>query len=238
MLNNSNYKRIRQNKAFTLAEVLVTLGIIGVVAAMTLPSLVNSTRNKELEAGLKKAYSVISQAVMRMQSEEGLIINTENYPFGTFIPVFMKYFNGGKDCGLRGCESYEYGSSDIDAQLSKNYKIYSKKRYAGSGYFDEGQYIMSDSMFIMIENNSAGGASILISVDVNGFYKKPNIWGYDVFTFEIDKTNGKLLPMGAPGTRWTDVDTYCSTTSENRVNGAGCTYKAVSEKDYFKNLPK
>lgn len=41
-------------KAFTIAEVLVTLGIIGVVAAMTLPSLINNSYRKELEAGLKK----------------------------------------------------------------------------------------------------------------------------------------------------------------------------------------
>lgn len=40
--------------AFTLAEVLITLGIIGVVAAMTLPSVINSTKNKQLEASFKK----------------------------------------------------------------------------------------------------------------------------------------------------------------------------------------
>ena len=43
--------------AFTLAEVLITLGIIGVVAAMTLPTLINMTNKKELEVALKKTYS-------------------------------------------------------------------------------------------------------------------------------------------------------------------------------------
>lgn len=38
-------------KGFTLAEVLITLGIIGVVAAMTMPTLINNTKNKELETG-------------------------------------------------------------------------------------------------------------------------------------------------------------------------------------------
>lgn len=46
--------------AFTLAEVLITLGIIGIVAAMTLPTLVQNHKNAELQTGLKKAYSVLS----------------------------------------------------------------------------------------------------------------------------------------------------------------------------------
>lgn len=44
-------------KAFTLAEVLITLGVIGIVAAFTMPTLINSTHGKELDAALKKAYS-------------------------------------------------------------------------------------------------------------------------------------------------------------------------------------
>ena len=49
---------MRQN-AFTMAEVLITIGIIGLVAAMTLHSLVNNSRNKELESRFKKSYSFI-----------------------------------------------------------------------------------------------------------------------------------------------------------------------------------
>lgn len=50
-------------KAFTLAEVLITLGIIGVVAALTIPTLVNNYRKKQFETGLKKEYSVLLQAL-------------------------------------------------------------------------------------------------------------------------------------------------------------------------------
>lgn len=48
---------------FTLAEVLITLGIIGVVAAMTIPTLMNQTGQAEFKTGLKKAISVLNQAV-------------------------------------------------------------------------------------------------------------------------------------------------------------------------------
>ena len=47
----------KQEQAFTLAEVLITLGIIGVVAALTLPSLINRTKNRELHTAFLKTYS-------------------------------------------------------------------------------------------------------------------------------------------------------------------------------------
>lgn len=51
--------------AFTLAEVLITLGIIGVVAALTLPSLIQKYQEQVLENQLKKMYSTISQGIQK-----------------------------------------------------------------------------------------------------------------------------------------------------------------------------
>lgn len=61
--------------AFTLAEVLITLGIIGVVAALTMPSLVADKRAKELETALKKNASIIQQAVLMISYEDGLSLH-------------------------------------------------------------------------------------------------------------------------------------------------------------------
>ena len=55
--------------AFTLAEVLITLGIIGVVATITLPSLIANYKNKELAVRAKKTYSVISQAIKKFEAD-------------------------------------------------------------------------------------------------------------------------------------------------------------------------
>lgn len=49
--------------AFTLAEVLITLGIIGIVAAMTLPALINKYQQKQTITQLQKVYSVLNQAL-------------------------------------------------------------------------------------------------------------------------------------------------------------------------------
>ena len=57
---NASVTRVTSNKAFTLAEVLVTLGIIGVVASMTMPTLMNNQRKVVLENQLKKQYNVMS----------------------------------------------------------------------------------------------------------------------------------------------------------------------------------
>ena len=54
---------MRKISGFTLAEVLITLGIIGVVAAMTMPTLMNSTQGAQYKAAYKKALSALSQAV-------------------------------------------------------------------------------------------------------------------------------------------------------------------------------
>ena len=57
--------------AFTLAEVLITLGIIGVVAAMTMPALIQNHRNKVVETRLEKFYSTMNQAVLLSEAANG-----------------------------------------------------------------------------------------------------------------------------------------------------------------------
>lgn len=60
-------------QGFTLAEVLITLGIIGVVAAMTLPSLINNYREKQFETSFKRTNSQILQALnYTVQQEYGI----------------------------------------------------------------------------------------------------------------------------------------------------------------------
>ena len=76
-------------QGFTLAEVLITLGIIGVVAAMTMPSLIANHKEKETVAKLKKVYSVLQQATTFAKQEYGEVSEwdySDPYEFG------QKYF--------------------------------------------------------------------------------------------------------------------------------------------------
>ena len=70
----NGFKMVRSG--FTLAEVLITLGIIGVVAAMTMPTLMNATNGAQYKTAYKKALSVISQAVV-------LNLALDDYDLGT-----------------------------------------------------------------------------------------------------------------------------------------------------------
>ena len=58
-------------EGFTLAEVLITLGIIGVVAAMTIPTLIANTRSQQYRSRLKKTISTLSQAARMSQAQYG-----------------------------------------------------------------------------------------------------------------------------------------------------------------------
>ena len=66
------YKKFtRQNFAFTLSEVLITLGIIGIIAAMTLPAIIGNYNKKVTVQKLKQTYSILQQAVLLSQMENG-----------------------------------------------------------------------------------------------------------------------------------------------------------------------
>lgn len=75
-------KKLQKHKAFTLAEVLITLGIIGVVAALTIPALINRNEERVRETQLKKAYSVLAQVHQMM------IVN-DIYPYPEFVKPFV-----------------------------------------------------------------------------------------------------------------------------------------------------
>ncbi len=95
------------NRGFTLSEVLITLGIIGVVAAMTLPQIVHNYKKQEVEAKLKKFYTTMSQAVKlsevdngpayywtkdaRMSDEDGVIIGNPTGALAFYERYLAKY---------------------------------------------------------------------------------------------------------------------------------------------------
>ena len=234
---NINTKlEVNMKKAFTLSEVLITLGVIGIVAAMTLPAVINNSRNKQLEAGLKRSYSVLGQALNMYQAETGERVLPEKEII--LNDILKKYLNVIDDCGnFRNPEGVVFHSKCLQLG-SKNtvYRTYSGELITSPGYFDDGQFVLNDGSLVLVEN-PVHLNRMYISVDVNGLNKNPNRFGHDLFMFQIDK-KGMLLPMGVKGTDYTDEAKYCSVSSNEQYNGAGCTYKALTDKDYFKNLPK
>lgn len=228
---------------FTLAEVLITLGIIGVVASITLPALIQNNRNKELQTGLKRSYSVIAQALDLYNADYGVRLTPDNVKPQELKGKLVPYFRISKDCGF-GSEANaaekekscipSYGTEGVKA--STKYKNLVGKSTIELSKFDDGQFVLIDGTLVLLENASYG--QLFVSVDVNGYNKRPNRLGQDLFIFEINE-KGALLPMGVKGTYYySENDEYCSPSSSDSMNGAGCTYKALNEKDYFDKLQK
>ena len=81
------YSFIHNNLGFTLAEVLITLGIIGVIVALTLPHLILNYRNQVVETKLKKIYSIMNQAIALSEDING---NLEDWNFEN--PEFLNTY--------------------------------------------------------------------------------------------------------------------------------------------------
>lgn len=95
----------RKKSAFTLAEVLITLGIIGVVAALTMPAVIANYQKQETVSKLKKFYSVMQQAITRAELEYG---NIEDWDFGKNDETIL-FFNKYLRPYLQVAKTYDVG---------------------------------------------------------------------------------------------------------------------------------
>ncbi len=168
------------------------------------------------------AYSKSSQAIEKMRQDEGGTLSQYLTKMWTFYPVFKTYFKLVNDCGV-------YPDNCLNqADIESTYKTIRKESIAPNNYlYNEGQFITPDGMFWMIEN---GVGPIYITVDVNGYKKGPNVFGRDVFSFQI--INDRLLPMGANGTSFTTSAGYCDKNRPGRDQGIGCMYNVMQGIDY------
>ncbi len=155
---------LTQPPAFTLAEVLITLGIIGIVAAMTLPSLVGKYQKKVTVERLKKVYTVLSQAVL-MSVKDHEAIEYWNFELSSqeFMDTYLKpYFQN---------IASEITSSDT-AKNSKKYALADGTTFSGWMFKNPNPANHDITTFYRLE------------VDING-EQKPNLAGRDIFYYYI-----------------------------------------------------
>lgn len=227
---------------FTLAEVLITLGIIGVVAAMTIPNLIVNYRAHQLSSRFLESYSIIQQVFKQMEADDISLLPTD-YNTGSYYKTFMKYLQAPTDCGLGGNIGLSAGNKKSKPCFNSNagntdvpYKTLDGKTNALSPLFDDGQIALQNGSLLLFENNIIE-QRVYVSVDLNGYNNKPNRWGYDLFTFQLK--DGELKTMGAIGTDYTDMNTYCSKDSSSAFNGITCAQKAKENpQEYFKYVVK
>lgn len=97
----------KNNHGFTLAEVLITISIIGIVAAMTLPTLINNHQKKVLHSQFLKTYSDIQNAAKLFQVKEGLTVyeysqQETNLYSNNSMKKFIEHFKMGESGSIVG----------------------------------------------------------------------------------------------------------------------------------------
>ena len=133
--------------AFTLAEVLITLGIIGVVAALTIPGLITRYKAHQLRTQFLKSYSTVQQAFKQMEADD-VSLNQSDYGSNDgikFYEVFARYVKPAKLCfrsnlGLP-CYNYSIDASGVYKNLTGKAKILST-------LFDDGQIALLDGTLL------------------------------------------------------------------------------------------
>ena len=177
--------------AFTLAEVLITLGIIGVVAAMTLPSLIQNYQKKALATQTQKFYSMMSQAVKQYMADYGVddLRNTplasDNYEYSdtpeaiaSIRDFVTKYLKVVHECNPNG--------DDDNNCFAPEYRSWDNSLGGESFNGFPNTYVLADGSTIDLSyyGNKRWPAPIELYVDVNG-KKGPNRNGYDLWTMSI-----------------------------------------------------
>lgn len=215
---------------FTLAEVLITLGIIGVVAAMTLPTLIQKQQEKIAVNQLKKSYTVFSQAFLNAVAENG---PAESWDIGTqdsqegadmLYKIFKPYLLKVKDCGKSdGCfynGTYKaLNAPAFEWQPAPN-KCYSRGILADGTSFA----FWSGGSGCKMDNSMDGTGKYSKScgyliVDING-EKQPNRAGVDFFSFVITKYG--VIPSGGYNFKnfYGEICKYNDTSTKN---GRACS---------------
>ena len=172
---------------FTLAEVLITLGIIGVVAAMTLPMLIQNYQKRITSSRLEATYSIVKQAVRMSEAQNGEIsewnFDSLKEDGSTSVKLTQKFVKQYIEPYLKTVHRDElaYSSAPYEYNYySLNGKLISSSHTHYSLALNNGVYLHFNANYGDNNNNN----NIELRIDING-RKRPNTVGIDTFFMHI-----------------------------------------------------
>jgi len=221
-----------KKKAFTLAEVLITLGIIGVVAALTMPSLIANYQKQQTITQLKKAYTTLSNGFQQMTVDDVLLppygddcssVTSEEF-LNTYIRPYFKVIKtcteaDNNNCGYpagftwlspdgtyRSMGMYNFGIDDVRAGIT-----------------------LADGTFILFRHKDSNNTGCYLNafIDLNG-PKAPNTLGKDVFSV-LFHDNNTIVPMYFTDTNDITGNEITARGCYKGGWGVHCLYKIVSD---------
>ena len=205
--------------AFTLAEVLITLGIIGVVAAMTLPVLISKYQERSWLTSFKRTYSVLYQAYLGAYQENGIASTwcpAKNSDCSkTYFDILSPHLKVVEVWGFdRPDILYKISYHDLDGRDIGSNNIFPTTHY---------KFVLNDGTIIGIGYDGELNMPLL-QVDTNGL-KGPNQLGKDIFYFTLNsKQNYPVISGFAKWWIGAGSSTYCSTQRQSGWwSGGGCS---------------
>lgn len=192
-------------KAFTLAETLITLGIIGIVAALTIPTVISKYNQKVFATAFKKQYSVLNDTIGFLELNDGL---TECYQTTYTCPTDTDpdnkcYTSKNNDC--KALKSQLISTLKLTPLKNQKFTYATRNDVKAAGgtfvltayNYDAHTSIMDAYMFpdgavvLFTYNQQNDCMDVAFVIDTNG-RKGPNKWGYDVFWLALAQRNGRL----------------------------------------------
>lgn len=246
--NNKNTLVKIKRKAFTLAEVLITVGIIGVVATLTIPVLIQQQQDKKAISIIKKSYSDISQAFTLAVQANGAPdtwttnINASGAAGDDFLSKLAPYLKITQNCHVgSGCfppgVAYRFlNGNPLTTQsiIDSDDIVHARAQLADGTLFRI--WVSSNTCKTVWGptpslSNVCGGYDI----DINGF-DGPNQYGQDFFAFMISEYG--IEPVGSSPSTNNNFDSTCPNTNNiGAITGYGCAAWAIynDNLDYLKS---
>ena len=229
---------------FTLAEVLITIGIIAIVAAMTLPSMVQKYQEKVIINRLKKVYSTLSQLHILVSENDGTpaewgYVYREDGKLdrsGTIQNVFGKYLKKLQICKESGCIDQQYKLLNGTEDGNSTYRVGRSPLILEDGTLlranmddGDGPAYSYDCTVRRGNTKALQNVCFEIMVDVNAM-QNPNTYGRDVFVFYWTKYG--IVPAGSADDQSHLKFETCSPNNNGYYSGYGCAAWVLA----FENL--
>lgn len=185
----------KQFQGFTLAEVLITLGIIGIVAAMTIPTLMQNTQDQQLKAAWKKEFSIVAQATAQLRNDNGGtltgLFDTLPSPYNQVRDAYAPYFRY-----VKSCDNASYQTTGISQCWSLDQKYLNGSPWGGYNLPNRPGLVLNDGASVVFFADGYNSSTFCtpthwcwqIWVDVNGL-KGPNVTGRDIFIIYVNPDN-------------------------------------------------
>ena len=198
--------------AFTLAEVIIVLGILGIMAEMTIPTLISNVQEKVFLTHFQQTYTSLQQAYQMAAEQNG---TADTWADADAMYTNLKpYLKMMQDCPFTCNTAYPADPKNLAGSYTSDWHTY--------------YHIMLVNGVTLKFTIDAGYRTV--AIDLNG-NKGPNRIGYDFFTFHLSNKNGAPFVSwpyySGNGSSWVEVDPYsCNRTSlaVDSNSGYGCSY--------------